>query len=59
VLMAQASGQEAFPLRHLGDDTFGAAFDPTLRLAFDLIDGRAVTLTLTQQGQTFSGQRVD
>jgi D-alanyl-D-alanine carboxypeptidase len=58
-LLAQAAGQEAFPLRHLGDDTFGAAFDPTLRLAFDLVDGRAVTLTLTQQGQTFSGQRVD
>jgi hypothetical protein len=50
-LMAQPEGDQKSPLRYLGNDTFGLDFDPTLRLAFEVQDGKVVGGTLTQRGQ--------
>ena len=50
-LMAQPEGDQKSPLRYLGDDTFGLDFDPTLRLAFEVKDGKVVGGKLTQRGQ--------
>ena len=51
LLFGQAEGQGRWPLRYIGDDTFGAEFDPTLRLALEVKDGKVVGGTLTQRGQ--------
>ena len=58
-LAAQAggSGQEKIPLRYLGADTFGAAFDPTMRLTIVLENGRATKARLLQRGATIEGPR--
>jgi CubicO group peptidase (beta-lactamase class C family) len=58
-LMAQASGpgQGAFPLIHLGDQTFGATFDPTLRLRIVVENGRGVRALLNQRGVATEGAR--
>ncbi len=58
-LMAQASGpgQGAFPLVYVGDQTFGAAFDPTLRLRLVIENGRATRAVLNQRGATIEGAR--
>lgn len=56
-VIAQAAGQAAIPLIHAGSDTFGAAFDPTLRLTVVVEDGRAVRLVLRQGGGTLEGAR--
>lgn len=58
-LMAQAEGpgQGKFPLVHVGNLTFGAAFDPSLRLSFVKQDGRITSATLTQGGGTLPGRR--
>jgi hypothetical protein len=50
-LMAQPEGEQKTPLRYLGNDTFGLDFDPTLRLAFEVKDGKVVGGKLTQRGQ--------
>ena len=50
-LMAQPEGDQKAPLRYLGDHTFGMDFDPTLRLAFEVKDGKVVGGKLTQRGQ--------
>ena len=50
-LMAQPEGDQKAPLRYLGDDTFGMDFDPTLRLAFEVKEGKVVGGKLTQRGQ--------
>ena len=50
-LMVQPEGEQKMPLRHLGNDTFGMEFDPTLRLAFEVKNGRVVGGKLTQRGQ--------
>jgi hypothetical protein len=50
-LMAQPEGDQKSPLRYLGDDTFGLDFDPTLRLAFEVKEGKVVGGKLTQRGQ--------
>ena len=50
-LMVQPEGEQKMPLRHLGHDTFGMEFDPTLRLAFEVKDGKVVGGKLTQRGQ--------
>ena len=50
-LMVQPEGEQKMPLRYLGKDTFGLDFDPTLRLAFDVKDGKVVGGKLTQRGQ--------
>ena len=51
LLMVQPEGEQKMPLRYLGNDTFGLDFDPTLRLAFDVKDGKVVGGKLTQRGQ--------
>jgi CubicO group peptidase (beta-lactamase class C family) len=58
-LMSQAEGpgQGKFPLMYFGANTFGAAFDPSLRLTFTVVDGRATKLLLLQGGQTMEGAR--
>jgi D-alanyl-D-alanine carboxypeptidase len=56
-LTAQLAGQRAVPLLHYGNHTFGASFDPSLRLIFTIDGGRATGLTLRQRGQEFQGQR--
>ena len=50
-LMVQPEGEQKMPMRYLGNDTFGLDFDPTLRLAFEVKDGKVVGGKLTQRGQ--------
>jgi hypothetical protein len=50
-LMVQPEGDQKAPLRYLGKDTFGLDFDPTLRLAFEVKDGKVLGAKLTQRGQ--------
>ena len=50
-LMVQPEGEQKMPLRYLGNDTFGMDFDPTLRLAFEVKDGKVLGGKLTQRGQ--------
>jgi hypothetical protein len=49
-LVAEPEHEDAAPLRYLGDDTFGMDFDPTLRLRFEVKDGRVVGGMLEQRG---------
>ncbi len=56
-LTAQLMGQEAIPLLHYGNHTFGANFDPLLRLVFSLEGGKATKVTLLQGGGRFEGVR--
>ena len=51
LLMVQPEGEQKMPLRYLGNDTFGLDFDPTLRLAFEVKEGKVVGGKLTQRGQ--------
>ena len=50
-MMVQPEDQQKMPLRYLGDDTFGLDFDPSLRLAFEVKDGKVLGGKLTQRGQ--------
>jgi len=54
---AEGPGQGAFPLLYFGNDTFGAAFDPSLRLQFHVENGVAKSVTLSQGGGTNEGKR--
>lgn len=56
-LTGQLTGQQAIPLIHYGDHSFGAAFDRSLRLTFAVEDGRATGVTLLQGGMQFEGTR--
>jgi D-alanyl-D-alanine carboxypeptidase len=56
-LTAQQAGQEAIPILHYGNHTFGAGFDPSVRLIFTIEGGRATKLTLVQRGGRFEGAR--
>lgn len=56
-LAAQLVGQNPIPIKHLGNHTFGADFDPSVRIVFTMVDGRAVKVTLRQDGGTFDGER--
>lgn len=56
-LTAQLAGQGAAPMLHYGDHTFGASFDPSLRLIFTVEDGKATKVTLQQGGGRFEGKR--
>jgi CubicO group peptidase (beta-lactamase class C family) len=60
-LMSQAEGpgQGAFPLVPHGNDTFGAAFDRTLRLVFTVENGVATKVRLEQGGAVLQGKRVE
>jgi len=50
-LMIEPEGQPKMPMRYLGSDTFGLEFDPTLRLAFEVKEGKVLGGKLTQRGQ--------
>jgi CubicO group peptidase (beta-lactamase class C family) len=54
---AEGPGQGKFDLLYLGDDTFGAAVDRSLRLTVLFENGRAARLRLLQGGGTIEGPR--
>ena len=56
-LMIEPEGQGKTPMRYLGNDTFGLDFDPTLRLAFEVKDGKVLGGKLTQRGQRMNVTR--
>jgi CubicO group peptidase (beta-lactamase class C family) len=58
-LMSQAEGpgQGKFPMLYKGNDTFGAEFDPTLKLTILFENGKAVRARLVQRGNTMEGPR--
>jgi len=56
-LTAKLQGQGAIPLLHYGEHTFGAGFDPSLRLIFRVEEGRASSVVLVQGGGRFRGVR--
>lgn len=53
-LMGQAEGQGRTPLKYLGNDTFGADFDTTVRLIFTVENGRVTGAKLLQRGATMN-----
>ena len=56
-LFAQLAGQGPNPIKYFGNETFGADFDPTLRIVFLMKDDRAVSMTFRQGGGAFPGAR--
>jgi D-alanyl-D-alanine carboxypeptidase len=56
-LMGQAEGQGKGPLKYIGNDTFGADFDPTVRLIFTVESGRVTSAKLLQRGATMNVTR--
>ncbi|HLS48201.1 MAG TPA: hypothetical protein VK012_06750, partial [Gemmatimonadales bacterium] len=56
-LTAQLVGQGPIPLIYYGEHTFGAEFDPSVRLIFAIEGGRATEVTLLQGGARFQGMR--
>jgi D-alanyl-D-alanine carboxypeptidase len=51
-LTLQAEGRPNRRLRYIGNDTFGADFDPTVRLIFTVANGRVTSAKLQQRGTT-------
>ena len=49
-LMVAPEEQEKVPMRHFGNNTFGLDFDPTLRLTFDVANGKVTGGKLVQRG---------
>jgi len=56
-LTGQLAGQGPVALLHYGSHTFGASFDPSLRITFTVADGRATGMTLLQGGERVEGTR--
>lgn len=56
-ITAQLQGQQSIPLIYFGEHTFGASFDPSLRLIFTVAEERASKVTLVQGGGRFDGLR--
>ena len=56
-LSAQLAGQGPIPLIHYGDHTFGADFDPGMRVVFTVTGDKATKLTLKQGGGTMEAPR--
>jgi hypothetical protein len=56
-LWGQLQGQSANQLISFGNHTFGATFDPTLRITFTVENGKATKMTLTQRGSSTEGLR--
>lgn len=54
MVMGQATGQGKSPMRYLGNHTFGADFDPSLRFVFTVVDGQVTGATLMQRGATMN-----
>ena len=57
VLSGQLEGQGPLAMIPLGNHTFGADVDPGLRIVFTLVDGKSVSMLLTQGGGQFGGKR--
>jgi CubicO group peptidase (beta-lactamase class C family) len=57
-LRTQAEGQSSFPIYYAGDLTFAAQMDPSLRIHFQLENGRATRVTVEQGGVSHAGPRV-
>lgn len=57
-ITSQLQGQGVIPLNHLGNHTFGADFDPNVRITFTIVDGQAVKFTLLQGGRTMEAVRI-
>jgi hypothetical protein len=53
-LMIAPDEQEKTPMRYFGNNTFGLDFDPTLRLTFDVTNGRVTGGKLVQRGMTMN-----
>jgi hypothetical protein len=53
-LMVAPEGQEKLPMRHYGNNTFGLDFDPSLRLTFDVANGKVTGGKLVQRGTTMN-----
>ena len=56
-LAFEPKGQQKMALRYAGDDTFGAAFDPSFRLRIVFDGGKAVKAVMQQGGMTMEGPR--
>lgn len=56
-ITGQLAGQGPIPLNHFGAHTFGADFDPALRIVFTVENGRATKMMLRQGGGQFEGNR--
>ncbi|HEY9226417.1 MAG TPA: hypothetical protein VIP11_07225, partial [Gemmatimonadaceae bacterium] len=56
-LLAQAQGQGANELNHLGNRVFGMAFDPAIRVTFVFEGDKVTKMTLLQAGVTMEGPR--
>ncbi|HEX6645239.1 MAG TPA: serine hydrolase domain-containing protein [Gemmatimonadales bacterium] len=56
-ITGQLQGQGAIPLLHYGDHTFGASFDPSVRIVFTVEGGRATRMALVQGGRRIEGAR--
>ena len=56
-LTGQLEGQGPTTLIPFGDHTFGADFDPMVRLIFTMSDGKPTKVTLKQNGRSFEGTR--
>ena len=54
---AEGPGQGRIPLRYFGNDTFGADFDPAMRLTFSIEHDKAVKVRLLQGGASIEGRR--
>ncbi len=54
---AEGPGQGKFPLIYAGDMTFGASFDPSLRVTFISENGKVAKMRLVQGGGTMEGPR--
>jgi hypothetical protein len=53
-LMVAPEEQEKLPMRYFGNSTFGMDFDPTLRLIFDVANGKVTGGKLVQRGMTMN-----
>jgi hypothetical protein len=53
-LMIAPEEQEKTAMRYFGNDTFGLDFDPTLRLTFEVKDGKVTRGKLVQHGMTMN-----
>ena len=56
-LYGQLATQNPNPLIYIGNNTFAASFDPTLRITFTVENGKATKVSLTQRGLTSQGVR--
>ena len=56
-LYGQLATQNPNPLVYIGNNTFGASFDPTLRITFTVENGKATKVSLVQSGLTAEGMR--